>query len=138
MSVSGFWITNWAGIGVSTGAHRLWAHKSFYAEWPLKMFLLIGQLISGQVRLFFLALSSTKVDQFFLSLLRTVYIFGVETIECIINIQIQMLILTIASEVIFSREYFSLKIKFEIDNETVFCMILIDQSRRLALEKEAS
>ena len=45
----GFWLTNWAGIGIGSGAHRLWAHRSYQAEWSLKMFLMIGQLIAGQV-----------------------------------------------------------------------------------------
>ncbi|KAI1286645.1 Stearoyl-CoA desaturase 5 [Halotydeus destructor] len=43
-----FWMTNWAGVGIGSGAHRLWAHKSYEARTPLRIFLMIGQLIAGQ------------------------------------------------------------------------------------------
>ncbi|CAG2115274.1 unnamed protein product, partial [Medioppia subpectinata] len=32
-----------SGLGMSVGGHRLWAHKSFKARFPLKLFLLILQ-----------------------------------------------------------------------------------------------
>lgn len=38
----------WSGFGVTVGAHRLWAHRSFKAKLPLRIFLAIGQSIAGQ------------------------------------------------------------------------------------------
>ena len=37
-----FWMTNWAGVGIGSGAHRLWAHKSYEARSFFKTFLMIG------------------------------------------------------------------------------------------------
>ncbi|XP_071440253.1 acyl-CoA Delta-9 desaturase-like, partial [Hetaerina americana] len=37
-----------SGIGVTAGAHRLWAHRSYKAKWPLKLILLIFYSIAGQ------------------------------------------------------------------------------------------
>ena len=44
-------MTNWAGIGIGAGAHRLWAHKSYEAGFLLRWFLMMGQLIAGQVNI---------------------------------------------------------------------------------------
>lgn len=38
----------WAGLGVTAGAHRLWAHRSYKARLPLRLFLAAGQCITGQ------------------------------------------------------------------------------------------
>lgn len=37
-----------SGFGVTCGAHRLWAHRSYKAKLPLRIFLAIGQSIAGQ------------------------------------------------------------------------------------------
>ncbi|KAI1280821.1 Stearoyl-CoA desaturase 5 [Halotydeus destructor] len=36
------------GVGVTGGAHRLWAHKSYQARLPLQILLMIGQTLTGQ------------------------------------------------------------------------------------------
>lgn len=33
----------WVGFSITAGCHRLWAHKSYKANWPLRLFLAIGQ-----------------------------------------------------------------------------------------------
>lgn len=35
-----------SGLGMSAGAHRLWAHRSFKAKWPLKIWLLFFQTMT--------------------------------------------------------------------------------------------
>ena len=48
-----FVITFWmAGLGITAGAHRLWAHKSYTAKDPLRFFLMICSCISNQGTLF--------------------------------------------------------------------------------------
>ena len=37
-------------FGITAGAHRLWAHKSYKAKLPLRIILTIMQTISFQVR----------------------------------------------------------------------------------------
>nr|CAD7448872.1 unnamed protein product [Timema bartmani] len=36
-------------LGVTAGAHRLWAHHTYSAAWPLRMFLVICHTVVGQV-----------------------------------------------------------------------------------------
>lgn len=43
-----FLIGLFAGIGITAGAHRLWAHRTYKAKLPLRVFLMIGQTIAGQ------------------------------------------------------------------------------------------
>ena len=42
----------WSGLGVTAGSHRLWAHKSYQAKWPLRVFLMLGHCLSGQNSLY--------------------------------------------------------------------------------------
>ncbi|XP_071864740.1 acyl-CoA Delta-9 desaturase-like isoform X2 [Bombus fervidus] len=37
-----------AGIGVTGGAHRLWAHRTYKAKWPMRFLLMIFQTIAFQ------------------------------------------------------------------------------------------
>ncbi|KZC09838.1 PREDICTED: acyl-CoA Delta(11) desaturase-like [Dufourea novaeangliae] len=37
-----------SGIGITAGAHRLWAHRSYKAKWPLQLFLTILNTIAFQ------------------------------------------------------------------------------------------
>ncbi|XP_012217553.1 acyl-CoA Delta-9 desaturase-like [Linepithema humile] len=37
-----------AGVGVTGGAHRLWAHRAYKAKWPLRVFLMILQTAAFQ------------------------------------------------------------------------------------------
>lgn len=48
--VAGYVIGTLGGFGVTGGAHRLWAHRSYKAKWPLKVFLLYCYSIAGQVK----------------------------------------------------------------------------------------
>lgn len=36
-------------LGITAGAHRLWAHRSYKARWPLKLFLAYIQTLAFQV-----------------------------------------------------------------------------------------
>ncbi|KAL1123057.1 hypothetical protein AAG570_002145 [Ranatra chinensis] len=36
------------GMGVTAGAHRLWAHKAYKAKWPLRVLLVLGQTMAFQ------------------------------------------------------------------------------------------
>ncbi|XP_011878891.1 PREDICTED: acyl-CoA Delta(11) desaturase-like [Vollenhovia emeryi] len=36
------------GLGITAGAHRLWAHRSYKAKWPLRFILMIFQTIAFQ------------------------------------------------------------------------------------------
>ena len=37
------------GFGITGGAHRLWAHRSYKAKWPLRLFAAVAQTIAVQV-----------------------------------------------------------------------------------------
>lgn len=37
------------GLGITAGAHRLWAHKSYKAKWPLELVLVIWNTMAFQV-----------------------------------------------------------------------------------------
>lgn len=37
-----------SGLGITAGAHRLWAHRSYKAKWPLRIFLVICNTIAFQ------------------------------------------------------------------------------------------
>lgn len=39
------------GEGTTVGAHRLWCHRSYRARRPLRIMLIIGQTIAGQVKM---------------------------------------------------------------------------------------
>lgn len=39
-----------SGFGITAGAHRLWAHRSYKAKWPLQLLLMILNTIAFQVR----------------------------------------------------------------------------------------
>ena len=38
----------WSGIGVTGGAHRLWAHRSYKAHWTIRTFLMLMFSIANQ------------------------------------------------------------------------------------------
>lgn len=46
--VPGFILGTSAAFGITAGAHRLWAHKSYKARLPLRIFLMILQTIAFQ------------------------------------------------------------------------------------------
>lgn len=37
-----------SGLGITAGAHRLWAHRSYKAKWPLRLILIIFNTIAFQ------------------------------------------------------------------------------------------
>ncbi|XP_076766435.1 acyl-CoA Delta-9 desaturase [Xylocopa sonorina] len=37
-----------AGMGITAGAHRLWAHRSYKAKWPLRALLMVLQTVAFQ------------------------------------------------------------------------------------------
>ncbi|KAG8036723.1 hypothetical protein G9C98_004045 [Cotesia typhae] len=37
-----------AGVGITAGAHRLWAHKAYKAKWPMRVLLMILQTVAFQ------------------------------------------------------------------------------------------
>ena len=36
------------GYGITGGAHRLWAHRSYKAKWPLRLFTAVAQTLAVQ------------------------------------------------------------------------------------------
>ncbi|XP_033123138.1 stearoyl-CoA desaturase 5-like [Anneissia japonica] len=38
----------WTEVGVTAGSHRLWAHRSYKAKWPLRLMLAVLTLIAHQ------------------------------------------------------------------------------------------
>jgi stearoyl-CoA desaturase (delta-9 desaturase) len=42
----------WAYLGVMAGSHRLWCHRGYEAKTPLRIFLMIGQTMSGQYSIY--------------------------------------------------------------------------------------
>lgn len=36
------------GLGITAGAHRLWAHKSYKAKWPLRVLLMLFNTLAFQ------------------------------------------------------------------------------------------
>lgn len=42
------------GLGVTIGAHRLWAHQSYEAVWYIKLFLMLAHTLAGVVRSYFI------------------------------------------------------------------------------------
>lgn len=43
-----FFMYQLSGLGITAGAHRLWAHKSYKAKWPLTLFLTICNTVAFQ------------------------------------------------------------------------------------------
>lgn len=43
-----FWYGSWGGLSVTGGNHRLWCHRSYDAKAPLRLFLMLGQTMTGQ------------------------------------------------------------------------------------------
>ncbi|XP_033226668.1 (11Z)-hexadec-11-enoyl-CoA conjugase-like [Belonocnema kinseyi] len=37
-----------SGVGITAGAHRLWAHRAYKAKWPMRMILMILQTVAFQ------------------------------------------------------------------------------------------
>lgn len=45
-----FFLFLFGGFGITGGAHRLWAHRSYKAKWPLRLLAAVCQTIAVQVR----------------------------------------------------------------------------------------
>jgi len=43
-----FFLYLYGGFGITGGAHRLWAHRSYKAKWPLRLFAALAQTMSVQ------------------------------------------------------------------------------------------
>lgn len=41
------WISS--GLGVTAGLHRLWAHKTYKAKWPLRIILMLMSTMAFEV-----------------------------------------------------------------------------------------
>jgi len=39
---------SFSGLGITAGAHRLWAHRTYKASFPLRVFLLVANSMAGQ------------------------------------------------------------------------------------------
>lgn len=50
--LSAFFLYLYGGFGITGGAHRLWAHRSYKAKWPLRLFAALAQTMSVQVNAF--------------------------------------------------------------------------------------
>jgi len=44
-------VASFGAIGVTAGAHRLWAHRSYKAKWPMRVILMLLQTTAFQVSL---------------------------------------------------------------------------------------
>ena len=53
--ISAFVLHVFGGLGITAGAHRLWAHRAYKARLPVRIFLMIANCVALQV--FSLALS---------------------------------------------------------------------------------
>jgi stearoyl-CoA desaturase (delta-9 desaturase) len=42
----------WGGVGITGGAHRLWAHRSYSAHWIVRLFFMIGNSQASQGTIF--------------------------------------------------------------------------------------
>lgn len=49
--LSAITIAGFSALGVTGGAHRLWAHRSYKAKWPMRVILMIFQTMAFQVRI---------------------------------------------------------------------------------------
>ena len=56
----------WGGLGITAGAHRLWAHRTYKAKLPLRIFLGIGQTVAVQVGFMFEFMNFDLFYSFFL------------------------------------------------------------------------
>lgn len=45
----------WSGLGITAGYHRLWAHKTYEASWPVRFILMIGGTLAIQNSILFWA-----------------------------------------------------------------------------------
>lgn len=43
-----FFLYYFGGVGITAGAHRLWAHRTYKAKWPLKLLLVIMNTVAFQ------------------------------------------------------------------------------------------
>lgn len=46
---SAFLLYQASGLGITAGAHRLWAHRAYKAKWPLRVILIIFNTMAFQV-----------------------------------------------------------------------------------------
>ena len=44
----------YGGLGITAGAHRLWAHRTYKAKLPLRIFLCVAQTVALQVKFTYL------------------------------------------------------------------------------------
>jgi hypothetical protein len=49
-----------AGIGITVGSHRLWAHRAFEAKFPLRLFLMLAQASAGVVSVYSSAIHACR------------------------------------------------------------------------------
>lgn len=49
--LSGVIVAAFAAVGVTAGAHRLWAHQAYKAKWPMRIILMLLQTTAFQVSL---------------------------------------------------------------------------------------
>lgn len=48
-SITALLIAGLGALGVTAGAHRLWAHRAYKAKWPMRVLLMIFQTLAFQV-----------------------------------------------------------------------------------------
>lgn len=49
-----------SGLGITAGAHRLWAHRSYKAKLPLRIILMVFNTIAFEVNLKLVIIVMTK------------------------------------------------------------------------------
>lgn len=60
--VSGFVLYQMGGLGITAGVHRLWAHRSYKAKWPLRLMLGIFNTLAFQVGNMVVTIFSNKLE----------------------------------------------------------------------------
>lgn len=50
-------------LGITIGAHRLWAHQSYQASWIIRLGLMLAHTIAGVVRQFLFIINMIKFEE---------------------------------------------------------------------------
>lgn len=67
--VTAILLYHYSGLGITAGAHRLWAHRSYKAKFPLRLILVIANTLAFEVLVYFYYLFQ------YLNICKSVYLF---------------------------------------------------------------
>lgn len=49
LEISAYFTYLYSGLGITAAVHRLWAHRSYKAKWPLKLILMTCNTMASQM-----------------------------------------------------------------------------------------